>query len=67
MRPDTEQSSLLARIEIFLTWLIRFITYDIWRILEEEVRAYYRGERSMEATVETIQNRVGLYREENGK
>ena len=42
-------------------------TYDIWRILEEEVRAYYRGERSMEATVETIQNRVGLYREENGK
>ena len=37
MRPDTEQSSLLTRIEIFLTWLIRFITYDIWRITENEM------------------------------
>lgn len=42
-------------------------TYDIWRILEEEAQMYYSGDRSMEATVEMIQNRVGLYREENEK
>lgn len=40
-------------------------SYDIWRIIEEEVQMYYNGDRSMDETVEMIQNRVSLYRQEN--
>lgn len=39
-------------------------SYDIWRIIEEEAQMYYNGDRSVEETVEMIQNRVGLYRKE---
>lgn len=31
------QKSLGERIETFLTWVVHFITYDIWRITENEV------------------------------
>ncbi|MGM9760805.1 MAG: YihY/virulence factor BrkB family protein [Parabacteroides sp.] len=37
MRPDADKKSIPERVEIFLTWLIRFVTYDIWRISENEV------------------------------
>ena len=32
-----EHKSLGERIEAFLTWVVHFVTYDIWRITENEV------------------------------
>lgn len=37
MKKETEKKPLMERINTFLTRSIRFVTYDIWRITENEV------------------------------
>ena len=37
MTPQDKEKSLMKRISDFLSWAIHFVTYDIWRITENEV------------------------------
>ena len=37
MKQTTDKQPLSERIQMWLTWIIRFVTYDIWRITENEV------------------------------
>lgn len=39
--------------------------YTVWEILDEELTAYFEGERSAEETADIIQNRVSIYISEN--
>ena len=33
---------------------------DLWKIINDEILAYFNGEKTVEETVEMIQNRVSI-------
>lgn len=39
--------------------------YDEWRLLEEEIQAYYEGERELDDVLKNFQKRLKVYRLEN--
>ena len=37
------------------------IDYDAWKIVSEEVEAYYSGQKSLDAVLDVIESRMRIY------